>query len=78
MQGYDLDLAERVSAIVDTPLTIMGGAGTLQDMNELIDIIKQQQQQLKQRATTTNESTTTNGQQQQQLQLTQQLKEQTQ
>jgi imidazole glycerol-phosphate synthase subunit HisF len=36
MQGYDLDLVERVSAIVDTPLTIMGGAGTLQDMNELI------------------------------------------
>lgn len=36
MQGYDLGLIKRVNAIVDTPLTVMGGAGTLQDMNDLI------------------------------------------
>jgi len=39
MQGYDLDLAESVSSVVNTPLTIMGGAGTLKDMNELISKI---------------------------------------
>ena len=35
MKGYDLDFAERVRAVVNVPLTILGGAGSLQDLGEL-------------------------------------------
>lgn len=39
MQGYDLDLARSVRAAVDTPLTMLGGAGTPDHMRALIDTI---------------------------------------
>jgi cyclase len=37
MAGYDLELAMRVRAVVSSPLTILGGAGKLDDMQDLID-----------------------------------------
>lgn len=39
MQGYDLDLARKVRAAVSTPLTLLGGAGHVQHMQELIDAV---------------------------------------
>ncbi|MEM7093778.1 MAG: AglZ/HisF2 family acetamidino modification protein [Actinomycetota bacterium] len=39
MEGYDLGLARSVRAAVDTPMTVVGGAGTLDDVAELIDAI---------------------------------------
>lgn len=36
MKGYDLDLAAEVRAAVEGPLTILGGAGSLEDMDALI------------------------------------------
>ena len=36
MKGYDIDLAKQVQSVVRVPLTIMGGAGTLEHMSELI------------------------------------------
>lgn len=36
MDGYDLDLAERVRAAVSVPMTVLGGAGSLADMRALI------------------------------------------
>jgi len=36
MQGYDLDLAERARACTSLPLTILGGAGSLDDIAGLI------------------------------------------
>ena len=36
MKGYDEDLAARVRAIAHTPLTILGGAGSLADLEGLI------------------------------------------
>jgi cyclase len=39
MQGYDLDLARNVRAAVSTPLTMLGGAGSVADMRALIDSI---------------------------------------
>lgn len=39
MQGYDLDLARTVRAAVDTPLTMLGGAGSTSHMRDLIDAI---------------------------------------
>jgi cyclase len=36
MKGYDEDLAARVRAITNTPLTILGGAGSLADIQALI------------------------------------------
>jgi cyclase len=39
MQGYDLDLARNVRAAVDVPVTMLGGAGTVDHMRELIDAI---------------------------------------
>lgn len=35
MDGYDLDLAERVRAAVGVPITVLGGAGSLEDMRIL-------------------------------------------
>lgn len=37
MDGYDLDLARQVRGVVDTPLTMLGGAGTTEHMQKLID-----------------------------------------
>lgn len=39
MQGYDLDLARSVRSAVATPLTMLGGAGSTNDMQALIDAI---------------------------------------
>lgn len=36
MKGYDLELARRVRAAVTVPLTILGGAGSLRDLEELV------------------------------------------
>lgn len=37
MQGYDLDLIQKVHSQVSVPLTVLGGAGSLNDMKELIN-----------------------------------------
>ena len=39
MKGYDLELAKRVRAAISSPLTILGGAGELKHMQDLIDVI---------------------------------------
>lgn len=39
MAGYDLELARKVRAIVSTPLSMLGGAGTVSHMQELIDTV---------------------------------------
>jgi cyclase len=39
MQGYDLNLAKAVRRAVNIPLSFVGGAGTVQDMAELIDAV---------------------------------------
>lgn len=36
MDGYDLELAERIRSVVDVPMTVLGGAGSLADMQTLI------------------------------------------
>jgi cyclase len=36
MKGYDLELAERMRATVQVPLTVLGGAGSLDDLAALI------------------------------------------
>lgn len=36
MEGYDLTLAKQVRAAIDIPMTVLGGAGSLADMGELI------------------------------------------
>jgi cyclase len=36
MKGYDLNLAEKIRAITHLPLTILGGAGSLEDIGQLI------------------------------------------
>lgn len=37
MGGYDLDLARAVREVVSLPMTVLGGAGSLDDMKALID-----------------------------------------
>jgi len=39
MAGYDLGLARAVRSAVSTPMTFMGGAGGVADMQELIDAV---------------------------------------
>jgi cyclase len=39
MQGYDLDLARRLREAVDVPISLLGGAGTTDHMQQLIDAI---------------------------------------
>ena len=36
MQGYDLELASRIREAVSVPMTILGGAGSMKDIEELI------------------------------------------
>jgi len=36
MKGYDLDLAKRVRAATRLPMTVLGGAGSLADIGQLI------------------------------------------
>jgi imidazole glycerol-phosphate synthase subunit HisF len=36
MQGYDMDLVTQVRAVISVPLTVLGGAGSLMDMVNLI------------------------------------------
>jgi len=37
MQGYNLDLIARIRQVVSVPLTILGGAGSLGDIRELVE-----------------------------------------
>ena len=37
MQGYDLDLVDKVREVVSIPLTVLGGAGSLDDVGALIE-----------------------------------------
>lgn len=39
MEGYDLDLARQVRAAIDTPMSMLGGAGTPEHMQALIDAV---------------------------------------
>lgn len=39
MAGYDLDLARKVRATVSIPLSVLGGAGSVDHMQELIDAV---------------------------------------
>lgn len=39
MQGYDLDLARQVRGAIDTPMTMLGGAGNTDHMQALIDAV---------------------------------------
>jgi imidazole glycerol-phosphate synthase subunit HisF len=39
MAGYDLDLARKVRATVSTPLSVLGGGGSVDHMQELIDAV---------------------------------------
>ena len=36
MDGYDLELAERIRSAVGIPMTVLGGAGSVKDMHSLI------------------------------------------
>jgi cyclase len=36
LQGYDLDLVERVRQAISVPLTVLGGAGSLDDIRLLV------------------------------------------
>lgn len=40
MKGYDLDLAEIVREAIDAPMTVLGGAGHLDDIKKLIEKFK--------------------------------------
>ena len=37
MQGYDLDLARKVRAAITTPMTVVGGAGSADDLRALTE-----------------------------------------
>jgi imidazole glycerol-phosphate synthase subunit HisF len=39
MQGYDLKLAKLLREAVDIPITVLGGAGSVEDMAELIGVV---------------------------------------
>jgi len=39
MQGYDLELAARVKSSVKVPVTFLGGAGSLEDLSDLIALV---------------------------------------
>ena len=37
MKGYDLNLIDKIAETVSIPLTVLGGAGSLSDMEKVID-----------------------------------------
>ena len=37
MKGYDIKLVEKLKPLINVPLTILGGAGSLEDIKKLID-----------------------------------------
>ena len=37
MKGYDLDLVEKIRKVISLPLTVIGGAGSLNDISGLIN-----------------------------------------
>ena len=37
MKGYDLNLTRKVRDIIDTPMTVLGGAASLDDLGILIN-----------------------------------------
>lgn len=37
MKGYDLDLVEKIRESINVPLTVLGGAGSLRDIGQLIN-----------------------------------------
>ena len=37
MKGYDLDLIRKVRNVIDTPMTVLGGAANLNDLGTLIN-----------------------------------------
>jgi cyclase len=39
MSGYDLELAGKVRAVVSMPISVLGGAGTVEHMQDLIDTV---------------------------------------
>lgn len=39
MEGYDLDLARQVRGVIDTPMSMLGGAGSAAHMQALIDAV---------------------------------------
>lgn len=39
MKGYDLDLIKRVRAVTSRPMTVLGGAGSLQDMTAVLQAV---------------------------------------
>jgi len=39
MKGYDLELAAQVSSIVEVPITLLGGAGSLEDLSDLFSSV---------------------------------------
>ncbi len=39
MTGYDLELARQVRDAIDTPMTMLGGAGSTEHMQALIDVV---------------------------------------
>jgi cyclase len=40
MQGYDLTLVEIIRELIEVPITVLGGAGSLADIKNLIDKYK--------------------------------------
>ena len=40
MTGYDIKVAKKVRELFDGPLTILGGAGTLQDIKDIVKEFK--------------------------------------
>lgn len=38
MRGYDLSLIQKIKPIVKIPMTILGGAGSIEDLKKLVDI----------------------------------------
>jgi cyclase len=40
MKGYDLELIEKIRNVISLPLTVLGGAGTLKDIEKLISKYK--------------------------------------
>lgn len=37
MQGYDFELVDKIKPLINVPLTILGGAGSLEDIKKLFD-----------------------------------------